>query len=64
MLRAVKNLHLDQLKVVNISEDETARRALQTQTDRSTAPCLVTGSEALFESQDIILRLARQSTGL
>ena len=63
-LRAVQNLGISDLTVVNISEDEDEKGNLESLTGRTTAPCLVVDGEPLFVAKDIILRLAHLRTGL
>lgn len=57
-LLAMDNLHLTGiLPVRNVTDDEAARADLLRIAGKETAPCLVTGDQALHESKDIIKRL-------
>ncbi len=63
VLAAQKNLHLDGIKVRNVSEDADAMKTLEALTGKSQAPCLVEGKDAKLESADIIQTLVQKSTG-
>lgn len=59
-LQARINLHLEgAVTLKNISEDDAAKNELDKATGKTQAPCLKTGDEWLFESNDIIERLAK-----
>lgn len=63
VLAAQQNLHLDGIKVRNVSEDDDAKKTLETLTGKTQAPCLVEGKDAKLESADIIQTLVQRSTG-
>jgi glutaredoxin len=56
---AVENLHLSvTVPVRNVSEDSQARRDFEAVSDRSQAPCLLIEGTPMFESAEIVERLA------
>ncbi len=64
-LAARSNLHLEEsLPVVNVSQDPAAHARLESLGGKAQAPALVTGSEVLYESKDIITALVEGTGGL
>lgn len=55
---AMDNLHLDGVKVCNVSQDAAALQTLKDASGAETAPCLVVDGKATPESAAIIARLA------
>ena len=61
----VENLHLGRsVQIRNLTEDDQARRDFEAASGRTTAPCLVSDGDLLFESVDIVERLASIATEL
>lgn len=58
---AIDNLHLEGIKVCNISQDAAALQALKEASGAETAPCLVVDGKATPESAEIITRLANDA---
>lgn len=62
---ARRNLHLEsQIELRNVSEDAAAREQLTQKGGKDQAPCLVLGSEAIYESKDIIQRMVKAVAAL
>ena len=57
-LAALANCHLGDVEVRNVSDDPAAMKQLEQLSGGGQAPCLVTGSDHLLESGDIVARLA------
>ena len=59
---ALDNLHLtDQVTVRNVSDDSGAAADLTAASGGGQAPCLVIDGNAMLESADVILELARRA---
>ncbi len=58
VLLAATNLHIADLSVKNVSEDESARSELKALTDAETAPVLVVDGKVVAESATIVSHLA------
>lgn len=63
-LLARDNLHLADVPVRNISEDDSAREALVKATGKDQAPCLVHGGQAIQDSAEIIKFMTGAATDL
>jgi glutathione S-transferase len=48
----------DSVQIRNVTEDDHARRDFEALSDKTQAPCLSMEGELLFESGDIVRRLA------
>ena len=58
-LLALDNLGIrDAVKVRNVTEDADAAKALQATGGKDQAPCLVLGGEAVYETEELMKRLA------
>lgn len=58
------NLHLeDQVKLVNVTEDASAKAKLKELTGKEQAPCLVVDGKPMLESDDITKHLVTKATG-
>jgi hypothetical protein len=58
------NLHLDQIEILNVTEDPAAAAALEKATGGSQAPCLVVNGEAITEHDAIIAKMATAAAPL
>ncbi len=56
---ARENLHLDGVRVKNVSEDSAALAEMEKLSGGGQAPCLVVEGQAVLESGEIIARLAK-----
>ena len=63
-IAAKNNLHLDHVKVVNVTEDPSAMQQLEALVGKQQAPCLVIDGTPMLESADIVKTLVTTCTGL
>ena len=64
-LNARANLHLeDRVPVKNITEDPNAHAALETLAGKTQVPCLVVDGRPMYESDEIVLHIAKAATNL
>jgi glutaredoxin-related protein len=64
VLTAMKNLHLEDLEVRNVTDDADAMERLKERTGKEQAPALCLEGEVMLESRDIIRTLLARTTRL